>query len=137
MTGPEESLGALQRTLAELPRQMAEIRERVSAAAAAEVTGADPGGLVTVTASGAGEITSVRVSERARRDLDPAGVAERVVAAVNAALAQAEASLTDAAGSTSGVDGTAAKLAAFEDRMDDILDRLTRIDRDLEDRFGD
>jgi DNA-binding protein YbaB len=137
VTGPEESLGALERTLAELPRQMAEIRERVSAAAAAEVSGSDLGDLVTVTASGAGEITSVRVSDRARRDLGPAGVAERVVAAVNDALAQAEASLTDAAGPLSGGDDAAARLAAFEDKMDDILDRLTRIDRDLEDRFGD
>lgn len=137
MTSPDEALGRLERVLADYPHRVAEVRSRVAAAAATEVSGEDLGGLVRVTASGTGEITSVRVTERALRDLDATSLAERITEAVNAALARAEAALTDAARTTPEADDTAYAMARFSDRMDDLLDRLTRIDRDLEDRLDE
>ncbi len=137
MTGPEQALGGLERVLADYPRRVAEVQDRVAAAAAAEVSGQDEGGLVRVTANGKGEITSVRVAERALRDLDVSSLAARITRAVNAALAAAEAALTDAAHPPAQADDTAYAMTRFDNSMDDLLDRLTRIDRDLEDRLGE
>jgi DNA-binding protein YbaB len=137
VTSPDEALGRLERVLNDFPHRLAEARDRVAAAAASEVAGEDLGGLVRVTATGKGEIRSVRVTERALRDLDPAELAGRITEAVNAALARAEATLTDAAHEGREADDTAYTMARFEERMDDMLDRLSRLDRDLEDRLSD
>lgn len=137
MTSPDEALGRLERVLNDFPQRLAEARDRVAAAAAAEVAGEDVGGLVRVTATGKGDITSVRVTERALRDLDSAALADRIAEAVNAALARAEATLADAAYERREADDTAYAMARFEERMDDMLDRLSRLDRDLEDRLSD
>ena len=118
MTDPDESLGRAQRVLADYPEQVAEARSRVAAAAAAEVSGEDLGGLVRVTATGKGDIVSVRVAERALDDLDAR-------------------SLADAARTNREADDTAYAMARFTDHMDDLLDRLSRLDRDLEDRLGE
>lgn len=137
MTNPDEALGRVQRVVADYPQQVAEARSRVAAAAAAEVAGEDLGGLVRVTATGKGDIIAVRVTGRALRDLDARALAERITEAANAALARAEAMLTDAARTSREADDTAYAMARFTDRMDDLLDRLTRLDRDLEDRLGE
>lgn len=137
MTSPDEALGRLERVLNDFPQRLAEARTRVAEAAASEVAGEDPGGLVRVTATGKGEITSVRVTERALRDLDQASLAGRITEAVNAALARGEAALADAAHERREADDTAYAMARFEERMDDMLDRLSRLDRDLEDRLNE
>jgi DNA-binding protein YbaB len=137
VTNPDEALGRVQRVVADYPQQVAEARSRVAAAAAAEVAGEDLGGLVRVTATGKGDIIAVRVTGRALRDLDARALAERITEAANAALARAEAMLTDAARTSREADDTAYAMARFTDRMDDLLDRLTRLDRDLEDRLGE
>jgi DNA-binding protein YbaB len=137
VTSPDEALGRLERVLNDFPQRLAEARDRVAAAAAAEVAGEDVGGLVRVTATGKGDITAVRVTERALRDLDSAALADRIAEAVNAALARAEATLADAAYERRHADDTAYAMARFEERMDDMLDRLSRLDRDLEDRLSD
>ena len=137
MTDPDESLGRAQGLAAGFPEQVAEIRARVAAAAAAEVSGEDLGGLVRVTATGKGDILAVRVTERALDDLDARQLADRITEAANAALARAEAAVTDAARTSREADDTAYTMARFTDRMDDLLDRLTRLDRDLEDRLGE
>jgi DNA-binding protein YbaB len=137
MTTPDEALGRLERVLADYPHQAAQVRSRVAAAAAAGVSGEDAGGLVRVTASGTGEITSVRVTERGLRDLDRVSLAARIAEAVNVALAAAEAALDEAAHTPREVDDTAYQMGRFSDRMDDLLDRLVRLDRDLEDRLGE
>ena len=137
MTDPDESLGRAQRVAADFPQQVAEIRARVEAAAAAEVSGEDRGGLVKVTANGKGDIIAVRVAERALDDLDARSLADRITEAANAALAKAEAKLTDAARTSREADDTGYAMARFTDHMDDLLDRLTRLDRDLEDRLGE
>jgi DNA-binding protein YbaB len=137
VTSPDEALGRLERVLNDFPQRLAEARDRVATAAAAEVTGEDAGGLVRVTATGKGDITSVRVTGRALRDLDPAALADRIAEAVNAALARAEATLADAAHERRETDDTAYAMARFDERMDDMLDRLSRLDHDLEDRLSD
>ena len=137
MTDPDESLGRAQRLAADFPAQVAEVRARVEAAAAAEVSGEDLGGLVKVTANGKGDILAVRVAERALDDLDARSLAERITEAVNVALAKAETAVSDAARTGRPADDTAYSMARFSDRMDDLLDRLTRLDRDLEDRLGE
>lgn len=137
MTSPDESLGRLERVLADYPQRAADLQARVAAAAASEVAGEDLGGLVRVTATGKGEILSVRVTERALRDMDATSLAARVVEAANEALARAESALTDAAHTGREADDTAYAMARFSDRMDDLLDRLSRLDRDLEDRLGE
>ena len=137
MTDPDESLGRAQRVLADYPEQVAEARSRVAAAAAAEVSGEDLGGLVRVTATGKGDIVSIRVAERALDDLDARSLADRITEAANAALAKAEATLADAARTNREADDTAYAMARFTDHMDDLLDRLSRLDRDLEDRLGE
>lgn len=137
MTGPDEALGRLERVLNDFPQRLADARGRVAEAAASEVAGEDLGGLVRVTATGQGEITSVRVTERALRDLDPASLTDRIAEAVNAALARGEALLADAAHERREADDTAYAMARFEERMDDMLDRLSRLDRELEDRLND
>jgi DNA-binding protein YbaB len=137
VTGPDDALGRLQRVLDDYPHRAAEVRSRVAAAAATEVSGQDLGGLVRVTVTGHGEIKSVRVTERGLRDLEPASLAARITEAANAALAAAEQALTDAAQAPREGDDTAYAMGRFSDRMDDLLDRLVRLDRDLEDRLGE
>lgn len=137
MSSPDEALGRLERVLADYPHRVAELRSRVAAAVAAEVSGEDLEGLVRVGATGNGEITSVRVTERALRELDAVSLAERIVEAVNAALAAGEAALADAAQTPREPEDTGYAMARFAERMDDLLDRLVRIDRDLEDRLGE
>ncbi|SNY67507.1 YbaB/EbfC family nucleoid-associated protein [Paractinoplanes atraurantiacus] len=132
MSDAERSLAALEQAIADYPRQLAETTERVDAAASATVTGQDEGGLVTVTASGAGHILAVRVSPRALRDLDARTVAARVAAAANAALARAEQSLAEAAGHAPADLDEERKMRAFEQRMDATMDRLDRLDRSLD-----
>lgn len=137
MTGPDEAMGSLERVLAEYPDRVAEVQARVAAAAVAEVSGQDVGGLVRVTATGRGELTSVKVSERVLRDLDASSLAERIMEAVNAALAAAEAALADAGHMSRQAGDTADAMTSFETSMDHLLDRLVRIDRELEDRLGE
>jgi DNA-binding protein YbaB len=133
MTDPDQVMAALDRALAEYPRRVAELTERLAAVAAATISGADEGGLVTVTASGAGEIRSVRVSLRALRDLDPGTLANRVADATNQALTRAEESLAEVTGAAATPDPEVAdRLAAFERRMDGLLERLDRVDRDVD-----
>ena len=84
------------------------------------------------TASGAGEILSVRVSPRALRELEAGALAVRLIEAANAALARAEAALAEATGHTAADLDEDRRLRAFEQRMDDTLDRLDRLDRSLD-----
>jgi len=132
VTDPDQALAALDRALAEYPRRVAELTERVAAAAAATVEGADEGGLVTVTATGGGEIRSVRVSLRALRDMDAGTLARRVADAANTALARADESIAEVTGSAAPDPDVADRLAAFDRRMDGLLERLDRVDRDLD-----
>jgi DNA-binding protein YbaB len=136
VTSPDETLGRLERILDDYPRRVAELQSRIAAAAATEASGEDLGGLVRVTVTGQGVITSVRVTERALRDMDATSLAERITEAANAALAKAEAALAEAAHTSRESDDTAYAMARFSDRMDDLLDRLSRVDRDLEDRLN-
>ena len=132
MTRPEHAMSALQHALADYPRRMADLTARAAVASTATVVGEDEGGLVTVTATGAGEILSVRVTVRALRELDPQRLAQRVTTAANVALARAEATLNGAAGVPAVPDDTAEQLAEFEGRMDESLDRLNDLDRRLD-----
>lgn len=132
MTDLDQAMAALDRALAEYPRKVAELTERIAAAASATVTGDDEGGLVTVTATGGGEIRSVRVSLRALRDMDAGTLARRVADAANSALARADESIAEVTGSAAPDPEVADRLAAFERRMDGLLDRLDRTDRDLD-----
>lgn len=137
MTDPDQAMAALDRALADYPRRVAELTERIAAAAAATVTGEDEGGLVTVTAAGGGEIRSVRVSLRALRDMDAGTLARRVADAANSALARADESIAEVTGSAAPTESSksaevADRLAAFERRMDGLLDRLDRTDHDLD-----
>jgi DNA-binding protein YbaB len=139
VTGPEQAMDDLRRAVADHPRLLAELTERAGAAAAATVTGEDESGLVTVTASGQGQILSVRVNDRALREWEAHQLAARVTTAVNVALSRAEAALHEA---TAGavVDNeaaTTAHLHAFEQRMDAAIDRLDRLGRDLHRLLGD
>ncbi|MBA3916350.1 MAG: YbaB/EbfC family nucleoid-associated protein, partial [Acidobacteriales bacterium] len=124
MTDAERSMAALEQAIADYPRRLADVTDRVAAAEAATFIGPDPGGLVTVTASGAGKILSVRVSQRALRDLDARALAVRLTTAVNAALAQAEASVVEATGDAAADAGEDQRFRAFEQRMDATMDRL-------------
>ena len=131
MSSAEQSMAELQQAIADYPRRVAELSGRVAAAAADTVTGTDLGSLVTVTATGAGQITSVRVSATALRDLDTHSLAQRVTEAANAALANAEAALTAATGFADD-SGVEQRLAAFEQRLDQTLDDLDRVERNLD-----
>lgn len=132
MTSSERAMADLEAAITAYPHRLAEVTERVTAAGAATVTGEDESGLVTVTASGAGQILSVRVSPRALREHDAATVAAHVARAVNAALARAETSLTDAAGTAGDDPDEARGMRAFEQRMDAAIDRLDELDRTID-----
>jgi DNA-binding protein YbaB len=132
---PQERMAELEHAIGDYPRLVAELTDRVAAVADRTVTGEDTGGLVTVTATAAGRVRSVRVSLRALRDLDDRRLADRVREAANAALERAEEMLATATG-TPGEDDVDRRLAAFENRMDDLLYDLGRMDRML-DRFAD
>jgi DNA-binding protein YbaB len=134
MPVPEQAMAELERAISDYPQHVADLSDRVTEAAGQTVTGEDPGGLVTVTATGSGQIRSVRLTLRALRDLDDRRLADCVVDAANEALARAEALLDEATGGQPGPDDIDARLAAFENRMDDTLYELDRIDRML-DRF--
>lgn len=132
MTGADRATAGPEQSIAAYPHRLAEATERVTAAAVATVTGADEAGLVTVTASGAGEILDVRVHPRALRELDARALATRVTTAVNAALARAEALLAEAAGAAGADADEQRRPRAFDQRMDDTMDRLAELDRALD-----
>lgn len=129
MTDPSRSMDDLRRVIDDHPRRLAEMTERAHAAAAATIITRDESGQVTVTASGRGDILSVRVTGHALHGGDPHTLAARITTAVNAALSQAEATLAEATSGAlpdTGTD-TAARLDAFEQRIDAAIDRLDRL----------
>ncbi|MFI1991051.1 YbaB/EbfC family nucleoid-associated protein [Actinoplanes sp. NPDC020271] len=134
MTTPEQSMEALRRAIADMPHRIAEVTERVNAISTATVTGQDESGSVTVTASGQGQIISVRVEHRALREWDASVVAARVTTAVNAALTRAEVALEEAAADpdTHGGIGMDDSFRAFAQRMEATLDRLERLNHDID-----
>src|ERR1044071_949913 len=108
---------------------------RVAAAASATYTGHDAGGLVAVTVAGTGDVMSVQVGGRAQRDLDARSLAGRLAEAANAALARAEAALSEVA-SMAGDEGVLQRLASFDQRLDVKFEQLDRVERRLAD-LGD
>ncbi|HWS33385.1 MAG TPA: YbaB/EbfC family nucleoid-associated protein [Actinoplanes sp.] len=128
MTNPDQSMDDLRRAIDDYPRRLAETTARAHAAARATVTARDESGQVTVTASGQGDILSVRVTGHALHDGDPHTLATRITTTVNAALSQAEATLAEATTGTLPDDTeTTARLDAFEQRIDAAINRLDRL----------
>jgi hypothetical protein len=72
------------------------------------------------------------VSLRALRDMDAGTLAGRVADAANQALTRADESLAEVTGAVTPEPEVGDRLAAFERRMDGLLDRLDRTDRDLD-----
>lgn len=76
-------------------KQLMQLQQQLAAAqaelAAAEVTGTAGGGLVTVTASGAGEVTGVRIDPKAVDPEDVETLEDLVLAAVRNAADEARA----------------------------------------------
>jgi nucleoid-associated protein EbfC len=76
-------------------KQLMQLQQQLAAAqaelAAAEVTGTAGGGLVTVTASGAGEVTAVRIDPKAVDPEDVETLEDLVLAAVRNAADEARA----------------------------------------------
>jgi DNA-binding protein YbaB len=133
---PAQRMADLDAMISDYPRRVADLTRQVADAAGRTVSGQDTGGLVTVTCTGQGQVRSVQVSVRARRDLDNRQLAARVTEAANAALARAEDMLTSATGGQPDDGDTDRHLAAFENRMDDMLYELGRMGRML-DRLGE
>jgi DNA-binding protein YbaB len=132
---PDEQMEKLQRTIDGLPGRVEELTERVTRAAAQTVTGEDPSGQVVATATGRGEIQSVRVTHRALRESDNRTLGGQVMAAVNVALDRADGLLADLRADTRDSDVDDA-MRGYERRMDDLLDKLDDISRSL-DRLDD
>ncbi len=113
--------------------------ERLAAQLAGQVVGTrSPDGKVTVTASGAGEILAVQFSAAAVGGFDNARLAEQVTAAANGVLDAARhlqeqpiaGQRDDEAAMAAALD---ARLAAFNSRMDELLDELDQADRRISD----
>lgn len=98
------------------------------------VSASSPGGKVTVTADGTGEIRTLKFAATALRGDDNLGLAREVIAAVNGALDGARHLQERLAGSlTENAQGAAAMLEArsgeFGRRMDDLLGQLDQAER--------
>ena len=113
--------------------------ERLAAQLAGQVVGTrSPDGKVTVTASGTGEILAVQFSAAAVGGFDNARLAEQVTAAANGVLDAARhlqeqliaGQRDDEAAMAAALD---ARLAAFNSRIDELLDELDQADRRISD----
>ena len=92
-------MNALLRQAQQMQAQMAQAQEEL----AREVVEASAGGgLVTVKATGAGEITEIRIDPRAIDPDDPELLEDTVLAAVNEALRSAQALAQSRLGGTLG-----------------------------------
>jgi DNA-binding protein YbaB len=131
MPDPDEGMDRLYWAIEEYPHRAGELRAQVAQAMGSRVTGTAGDGKVVVTLSVGGEVQSVRVGERALRDVDNHTLADLVRTAVNDALDAA-----DAAVALPGEDDLDARqeqtMAEFERRMDGLLDRLDAVDRGLD-----
>lgn len=127
----QQRLTRLELAISDFPAHVAQAQQRLSAVLGDEVTGRDPGSQVSVTATAAGAVTSVRVDDDSLRHLDDHRLAEAVRLAANQALAKAEQVLQNAVGGP-GDDEVDSRLAAFESRMDDLLGELERAERALD-----
>jgi DNA-binding protein YbaB len=102
------------------------------------VSSHSPDGKVTVTASGTGEILAVQFSAAARDGSDSTGLAEQVTAAASGALDAARNLQQQLMAGQRDNEATIAaaldsRLAAFNGRMDELLDQLDRADRRISD----
>ena len=129
---PRRRMSELELTISDYPRQVAQARRRLADIAAQTVLGQDAGGLVTVTVTALGVVTSVHLSPRALRDLDDRRLADCVRDAANQALIRAEETV-NAVAEEPRVDDVDSRLAAFEGRVDDILCELDRVSSGLDD----
>jgi DNA-binding protein YbaB len=125
----------LRRAIETYPQRVAEVTGRLTEAAARTVTGEVAEGRIAVTANGRGEISEVRLSTSALRDLDAGSLTAYVIEATNSALDQAD-ELLAAAGATGQPDDMDAAMDRFTRRMDDVLGDLDRISASL-DRLRD
>jgi DNA-binding protein YbaB len=97
--------------------------------AAEEFSAPSPNRNVTVTATGAGQITEVTFGATALRGYDNLTLGEQIAAAANAALAAAAQRAQRRLGSDAAAERAAqgeldARVAAFGHRMDDLLGQL-------------
>jgi DNA-binding protein YbaB len=132
MTTPEpaDRLEQLRHAFDDHAGQVAALRERAAAIASRTVTGEAAQGQVVVTVIGQGAIQEVRVSQRALRETDNMTLARHVMTAVNDALEQVDRLVAELRPApATDVDAT---LDRYERRMDQLLDRLNTIDRDLD-----
>ena len=88
-----EQVQQMQSQMAEAQQELA--NERVEASAG--------GGVVTVTASGAGEIVAIKISPEAIDPEDPELLADMILAAVNEALRSAQALAESKLGGSAGL----------------------------------
>lgn len=99
MAGPRFDVDHLLRQAQQIQAQMAQAQEEL----AHEVVEASAGGgLVTVKATGAGEITEIRIDPKAIDPADPELLADTVLAAVNEALRSAQALVQSKLGGSLG-----------------------------------
>jgi DNA-binding protein YbaB len=131
---PQESMDRLLQAIEDYPRRVAELSAQVAEAATRTVTGEAGDGQVVATLTAGGEIQSVRVTERALRNVDNRTLADLVTTAVNAGLDAADAALAVRVDDGGADAAQEQALAQYERQMDDLLGRLEAIDRGL-DRF--
>lgn len=99
MAGQHFDMNALLRQAQQMQAQMAQAQEEL----AKEVVEASAGGgLVTVKATGAGEIKEIRIDPKAIDPDDPELLEDTVLAAVNEALRSAQALVQSKLGGTLG-----------------------------------
>ena len=99
MAGQRFDMNALMRQAQQMQAQMAQAQEEL----AKEIVEASAGGgLVTVKASGAGEIREIKIDPKAIDPDDPELLEDTVLAAVNEALRSAQALVQSRLGGTLG-----------------------------------
>jgi DNA-binding YbaB/EbfC family protein len=99
MPGQRFDMNALMRQAQQMQAQMAQAQEEL----AKEIVEASAGGgLVTVKATGAGEIKEIRIDPKAIDPDDPELLEDTVLAAVNEALRSAQALVQSRLGGTLG-----------------------------------
>jgi DNA-binding protein YbaB len=135
MTTPfhAERLEVLADAVEDYPAQVADLRGRLSEAAAQTVTGSAAQGQVTASVTGEGIVEAVRVSPRALRQMDNRTVARYVLVAVNDALDEADRLVEDVLGDRADADADVdEQVAQYEQRMDRLLGQLDDISRAID-----
>ncbi|WP_083936777.1 YbaB/EbfC family nucleoid-associated protein [Longispora albida] len=139
MTSPRDDRGMrqLEDMLASFPERVAELTERVRELTEAEATGTSREGTVTVTVTGAGLVTGIRVGTTALRELDNYTLGEHITEAVNAALDEADQLRSGLSGPDGGGAGLASAMAEAEEmfdyRMNGLIAQMDDVLRALED----